>query len=508
MFWQIIAANKRRTVVLVVSMGVVLALCGYFFGIAYAAFFRITPVLGDTGHGVWGDPAGMVGLGCALIVWAVLLLVSLVGSDQIFLSLAGAHEVDSDKFPQLINVVEEMKIAGALPAMPKVYIVDDPSPNAFALGKSPERAMICVTAGLLAVCTRDELQGVVAHEMGHILNRDVLYLTVAATMLGAVTLLSDVFWKTARFAPIGRYRPPRSGKRGGAAAVAVILIAVLFLILSPLLVRILYFSISRRREYLADATSARLTRYPEGLASALEKIMRAPVRSTTAPAATAPFYIVNPYKQDLAAGLFATHPPLTERIKILRAMTRGAAISDYVKAYWSVTKTRAPLIPTADLRAGERVEVRGAADGAGTDSIDARHAADIIRGMNAFTFIACACGMKLKVPPHWHADRINCPRCNREHRVTAPGPQETQDTLRGAAAFSRRDMGQSAGPEPRGMAPKAQFQQATRIPGSWQAVVCNTCGAAQQISPSFGAQFLKCRRCGQVIILIREGNAP
>jgi len=499
MFWQIIAANKRRTVVLVLVMGAVLVLCGYSLGIAYAALFGLIPGQADPGQSIWSDPAGTVGLVLALIVWIVLLLVSLVGSDQIFLSLAGAHEVDSDKFPQLINVVEEMKIAGALPAMPKIYIVDDPSPNAFALGKSPQNAMICVTAGLLAVCTRDELQGVVAHEMGHILNRDVLYLTVAATMLGAVTFLSDVFWKSARFAPIGRYRSSRSGKGGGAGAVAVILIAAIFLIMSPALVRILYFSISRRREYLADATSARLTRYPEGLASALEKIMRAPLRLSTAPAATAPFYIVNPYKQDLAAGLFATHPPLTERIKILRAMTRGAAFSDYVKAYWAVTKTRAPLIPAADLMAGERVELRGPENGAGLDAIDAKHAADIIRGLHAFAFIACACGMQLKVPPEWPDAQIRCPRCSRTHAVKAPDAAETEKTLKSASAFSRR--------EPGAAIPLMPPQHTVRIPGAWQVVACRSCGVSQQISPSFSPGYLMCRKCGQMIILTQEGKS-
>ena len=507
MFWQIIAANQRRTVVLVLAMGAVLALCGFFGGIAYAVLFGIEPGGLDAGGSLWSDRAGIIGLGLALIVWFILMLVSLVGSDQIFLSLAGAHEVGSDKFPQLYHVVEEMKIAGMLPAMPRIFIMDDPAPNAFALGKSPDKAMICVTAGLLAVCTRDELQGVVAHEMGHILNRDVLYLTVAATMLGAVTFIADVFWKSARFAPIGRYRSSRSGKGGGAAAVAIMLLAVLFLILSPVLVRILYFSISRRREYLADATSARLTRYPEGLASALEKILRSPARLSTAPAATAPFYIVNPYRQDLSAGLFATHPPLEERIQILRAMTKGAAFTDYVKAYWGVTKTHEPLIPTSDLKAGERVEVRAPTDNAGLDSIDARHAADLIRGLNAFAFIACGCGMRLKVPPEWPGARIRCPRCNREHAVRTPGPSDTQDTLKGAAAFSRGDAEPGAGPDTQGMPSHAQPQHVTRIPGAWQVIVCQSCGASQQISPSFSPGFLTCRRCGHMINLTREGNA-
>jgi len=507
MFWHIIAANRRRTVVLVLTMGVVLALCGFFVGIAYAALFGIAPGQVDAGQGIWSDPAGIMGLSLALIVWSILLIVSWVGSDQIFLRLAGAHAVDSETFPQLFNVVEEMKIAGALPAMPQIFIVDDPAPNAFALGKSPHKSMICVTAGLLAVCTRDELQGVVAHEMGHIVNRDVLYLTVAATMLGAVTFLSDVFWKSARFAPIGRYRSSRSGKGGGAAAVAIILIALLFLILSPLLARILYFSISRRREYLADATSARLTRYPLGLASALEKIMRSPMRLSTAAAATAPFYIVNPYRQDLSAGLFATHPPLAERIKILRAMTKGAAFTDYLKAYWAVTKTHAPLIPAADLKAGERVEVRGPADTPGMEAIDVKHAADIIRGLHAFAFIACACGMKLKVPPEWPESKIRCPRCNRLHDVKAPGSSEIEDTLKSAAAFSRSVAGQSAGQDPQTMPTMTPPQHAARIPGAWQAIVCQTCGTPQQISPSFSPDFLKCRRCGQMIILTQEGNA-
>ena len=506
MFWQIIAANQRRTVVLVLTMGAVMALCGFFGGIAYAALFGIAPGRLDAGQSLWRDPAGVMGLVMALVLWCTLLIVSWVGSDQIFLSLAGAHEVDSEKFPQLYHVVEEMKIAGMLPAMPKIYIVDDPAPNAFALGKSPHKSMICVTAGLLAVCTRDELQGVVAHEMGHIVNRDVLYLTVAATMLGAVTFLSDVFWKSARFAPIGRYRSSRSGKGGGAAAVAIILIALLFLILSPLLARILYFSISRRREYLADATSARLTRYPLGLASALEKIMRSPARLSTAPAATAPFYIVNPYKQELAAGLFATHPPLAERIKILRTMTRGAAFTDYVKAYWAVTKSRAPLIPAADLKAGERVEVRGPVDTPAGEAIDVKHAADIIRGMHAFVFIACACGMKLKIPPEWPGSKIRCPRCSRVHDVQAPGSSETEDTLKSAAAFSRGVAGQSAECDQQAMGPMGKPQHAARFPGSWQVIVCQGCGTSQQLSPSFSPGFLKCRRCGQTIILTQEGN--
>jgi heat shock protein HtpX len=290
------------------------------------------------------------------VFWIVLLLVSLLGSDQLFLSLAGAREVTHGMYPQLHNVVEEMQIASSLPVMPRIYIVDDPAPNAFAVGKSTRNSAVCVTAGLLAMCDRDELQGVIAHEIGHITNRDVLYLTVAATMLGAVTIIADTLLRSLRYAPAARYRSsgPRAGK--GTVNLWILLAAAVFVVVSPVLSRILYFSISRRREFLADATSARLTRFPDGLASALEKMMLSPERLTTAPKAAAPFYIANPYKQDLHGGMFATHPPLRTRIGILRAMHTGAAFKDYMKAFWEVTRTRKPLIPTSDMQLGRTVK--------------------------------------------------------------------------------------------------------------------------------------------------------
>jgi heat shock protein HtpX len=177
MLWQIIASNRRKTVLLVFIMGVILALLGFFIGELVDAWAGFTssgplPVQGQAGESF---KAGYIGIIVALAFWLGLLLTSLLASDQLFLSLSGAKEVTHDMYPQLYNVVEEMKIASSLPGMPAIYIIDDPAPNAFAVGKSPENSAVCVTAGLLALCTRDELQGVVAHEMGHILNRDILY---------------------------------------------------------------------------------------------------------------------------------------------------------------------------------------------------------------------------------------------------------------------------------------------------------------------------------------------
>jgi heat shock protein HtpX len=503
MFWQIIAANKRKTVLLILLMGAILAALGFFVGesIAQWSVYSAFEMAREAEQIEPAYQVGMIGLGVALIIWLVLLLVSLFGSDQLFLSMAGAREITREMYPQLYNVVEEMKIAGSLPKIPKIYIVDDPAPNAFALGKSPEKSMVCVTAGLLAMCNRDELQGVVAHEISHILNRDILYLTVAATMLGAITFIADAFWRTLRYAPAGRYRSSRSGK-GRGAALWIMLIALFFLILSPILSRILYFSISRRREYLADATSARLTRYPEGLASALEKIMRAPAKLSTAPAATAPFYIVNPYKQDLSGGMFATHPPLEQRITILRSMTMGAGFADYVKAYWTITHTHKPLIPAADLQLGEKVEVRqpSSAGTTVTPSAAVKKAGDIIRAMNNFAFINCACGMKLKVPPEFTKREINCPRCNRLHKIPASDQNTIAATLAASAALSQPERNEPSQEVPAGMTKPSQPQVEKRNPGAWQNFVCQLCGNAIQISPAFGLKEVKCSKCNQRIV--------
>ena len=223
MFFQIAEANKRKTVLLVLIMGIVLALLGFFVGELvniWSGFTSAPQQAEDT------FKAGYIGLCVALAIWLGLLLTGLLGSDQLFLSLSGAKEVTHDLYPQLYNIIEEMKIASSLPKMPDIYIIDDPAPNAFAVGKSPEDSSICVTAGLLAICSRDELQGVVAHEMGHIINRDVLFMTVAATMLGAVTLIADSFLHSLRYAPIARYRS--SASRAGKGLINVWLIVLGF----------------------------------------------------------------------------------------------------------------------------------------------------------------------------------------------------------------------------------------------------------------------------------------
>lgn len=496
MFWSIIAANKRKTVLLIFLMGFFLVLFGSVIGMAFA----------DAYH----PYAGLAGAGAAALIWVVMLLASLYASDSVLLSISSAHEVDKDTYPQLYNVVEEMVIAGSLPAMPKVYVVDDPAPNAFAMGKSPKDSHVCVTAGLLAVCSRDELQGVVAHEIGHIVNRDVLYMTVAATMLGSILLISEVFLRSFRFSTM-RYTS-RSRRSGGKGAAAILLISLVFAILAPILARILYFTISRKREYLADATSARFTRYPEGLASALEKIGNSTVKLMDSQSVTAPFYIVNPSRQSIHDSVFATHPPLSERITILRAMSQGAGYLDYMKAYIKVTRKRRALIPAADLKEPGRVGIRPPhEEGAAallSPAESRRRAGDIMRAVNDFAFVTCLCGLKIKLPPEYAKDTILCPRCKRMHSVPKPDAGSTGAVLAASAAMSSLGPAhpERAEQEYNGQG-QASSQEVELTPGKWQTITCRTCGHPYEISPRFGSRKLVCSGCGSLILFSRASHA-
>ncbi len=215
-----------------------------------------------------------------------------------------ATEVTHDDAPVLFNVVEEMAIAAGLP-MPKVYIIDDSAPNAFATGRDPEHAVVAVTSGLLEKLDRDELQGVIAHEMSHVGNFDIRYAMLVGVLVGTTVLISDFFLRGLWFGG-GR----RQG--GGQGQIIMLVVAILLAILAPLFARLIQLSISRQREYLADATAVQLTRNPKGLADALQKISGDREVLESANRATAHLYIANPIKkfEKRSKGLFSTHPPM------------------------------------------------------------------------------------------------------------------------------------------------------------------------------------------------------
>ena len=301
-----IAANRRNTLILTVSMALVLLALGYLLG----AMLLDSP---------------LVGLVMGLVLAGILALMSYYNGSSILLSAANAHEIHKADDPQLFNVVEELSIAAGLP-MPRVYVIDDPAPNAFATGRDPEHSVVAITQGLREKLTRDELQGVMAHELGHVQNRDILYMTMLAVMVGAVVILADIYWRSLRYGSF-RGRSSRGGSRGGSPAQAILIAMGLILaILAPLLATIIQMAASRQREYLADATSAKLTRYPEGLASALEKIANDGEELNTPNRALQALFIVNPLDKHVpTSSLFDSHPPLEERIQRLRSMAGASA---------------------------------------------------------------------------------------------------------------------------------------------------------------------------------------
>jgi len=259
---------------------------------------------------VWQSPAVLY----AAIIFALMMnFASYWWSDKIVLKLTGARPASRDRDWGLITTVENLAITAGLP-MPKVYVVDDPAPNAFATGRDPEHAVVAVTSGLLTILENEELEGVIGHELSHIGNRDILLSTVVVVLVGFVAILSDIFLRSMIWG--GRDRDSRAGG-------ALVLIGIVLAVLSPLIGTLIQLAISRRREFLADASGALLTRYPEGLARALEKISAQNMPLRRASNATAHLFIVNPFG---AAGLkgihklFLTHPPVEERLRALRGL--------------------------------------------------------------------------------------------------------------------------------------------------------------------------------------------
>ena len=398
--WEQIRSNQTRSVVLAIGMGVLLILIGYFLGLYF--FDNAT--------------AGLV---IALLVWVVLSLIAYFQGDSILLGMSRAKKISRDDHPRLYNVVEEMKIASGLEKMPDIYIIDDPAPNAFATGRDPNKASVAITSGLLQKLNRDELQGVIGHEISHIKNRDVLLMAMCGVLLGTIVILAWYGSRFLFFSGAGSRRSS-SSRGGGQGQIIVLIVALVFIILAPIFAQLIYFAISRKREYLADASSALYTRYPEGLSSALEKLAASTEQLRSANQATAPMYIINPFRKRgfKASDLTSTHPPISERIRILRAMA-GASFNNYDQAYRQVHGGRG-VIPAASLTAEAvpiaTVKLEGEA-GELNEVQRVRETSDVMWRLSNYRTITCDCGAKLRVPPNFRDPQIRCPHCGRTHKV-------------------------------------------------------------------------------------------
>jgi len=411
--WEQIRSNQVRSVILIALIAGLLLAVGYFLGLY---FF-------DSAVG---------GLVIALVVWAIMSLIAFYQGDSILLGMAKARKIKSDDAPRLYNVVEEMKIASGLEKMPDIYIIDDPALNAFATGRDPSRASVAITTGLLQKLSRDELQGVIGHEIAHIKNRDVLLMAITSVMLGTIVILS---WYASRFllfgAMTGSGRRTSSRGGGGGAQAIILIVGLVLMILAPILAQLIYYAISRKREYLADASSALYTRYPEGLASALEKIGGSTRQLKSANQATAPMYTVNPFRKEgmKAADLTSTHPPISERVRILRSMAGGASLADYNDAYRKVRSGKQGIISKNAAAAVGAVGIRqaslsvpgelGLAPGkaAGKAAPGTHDASDIMLRLDKWRTVDCECGARWKIPPGFRENNILCTRCGRRIRL-------------------------------------------------------------------------------------------
>ncbi len=299
-----IEANRRRT---------------FFLFAAFVLVIGVTVEL--IGLGLLGLPVAPASV-VAGIATAIAILASFWiyrSSDSLVLGISEAREVQRRDYPELFRTVENLAIGSGMP-MPRIYVINDSAPNAFATGRDPQHASVAITTGLLQKLDKLELEGVMAHELSHVQNYDTRLMVVTAVLVGFLALMADLFL---RFTWYGAGRRPRNrGKGEGAGGAILLILAIIAIILAPIVAKLIQWAISREREYLADASGAMLTRYPEGLASALEKLERDREPLEVANKATAHLYIVNPLKghESPLNNLFATHPPIADRVRRLREM--------------------------------------------------------------------------------------------------------------------------------------------------------------------------------------------
>ena len=307
-FYGQIGSNKRQSVLLAAFVVLVLGVLGYVIGFAIS-----------------GSPSGaLVVTVLAVGLGSLSGVATYFGGDKLVLTASAARQVDETSAPQLLNVVREMAIAANVP-MPAVYVIDDSAQNAFATGRDPAHASVAVTTGLLDKLDREELQGVLGHELSHVRNFDIRFTLIVAVMVGAIAILADFFL---RFTFWGGGRRSNSREGGGGAQAIIFVIAIVLAILAPIIARFIQLAVSRQREYLADASSVELTRNPYGLERALAKISGDQEVLEVANRGTQHMYFTNPIKkfEQRSSGLMSTHPPILDRINRLRELTGEAPL--------------------------------------------------------------------------------------------------------------------------------------------------------------------------------------
>jgi len=459
--WQQIAANKRKTTVVLIISFILMLLIGSIFGVLFCLYtvsYDRADGNGDLYLILWGI---ITGSGVATVLWLIQLACAFANGNNTVLGIFDACKLPPHSHKILENVVEEMSIAAGLPKPPQIYVIDSKMPNAFACGLKPDKSVVAVTTGLLTTLNRDELQGVIAHEISHIVNRDSSLLLYACVMFGTILLISDIGFRVF-IRSSGRRSSSSKGSGGAIILIVVLALAILSFVITPILIRILYSMLSKKREYLADACAAQLTRYPAGLASALYKISHSSYTVENSNGYTNAMFIVNPKEtekngnrtnyyneniSDFSASSISnslssgceTHPPTEERIKILMNMT-GAGLRDYNEALKSVSRRKTTVLDREILKRAKDISIREPKEDFGATSAiplmgiaankaenitknknfykkQKREAEDIIWKANGYIFKQCECGTKLKFPQSYKGQEISCPHCGNIIRV-------------------------------------------------------------------------------------------
>lgn len=310
-FYQQQAANRRKSLLLAVVVVALLAALGMAIGFAMT-----------------GEPVGALAVTIgAVVLGTVLSIGSYFSGDKLVLAASGAKPIDETQAPQLINIVRELSLAAGLP-MPKVYVIDDSAPNAFATGRDPEHASIAVTTGLLQKLDREELQGVIGHELAHVRNFDIRFTLMVGVLVGSIALLADMYLRWSFWFGGGRRGVKGGGRDAAGFAAIMAVLAIVLAIVAPIIARLVQMAVSRQREYLADASAVELTRNPYGLERALAVIASDREVLEVANRATQHLYFTNPIKkfEKRASGLFSTHPAIVDRVNRLRDLTGRPAL--------------------------------------------------------------------------------------------------------------------------------------------------------------------------------------
>lgn len=468
--WQQIKNNKRNSIILITAMFFLLLSIGTAFGGMFAVFAE------DTENLLLFIKIGMI---TSAVIWLCLLLSALKNGKKSILSTVNAYKLPPHAHLVLENVVEEMSIAAGLPKTPEIYVIDTEMPNAFATGLSPENSAVAVTTGLLTKLNRDELQGVIAHEIAHIVNRDTMYMLLAGVMIGSIVIMCEFGLRTFSRSSCSR----RSSKNSnGGGDIVILLICVIAMVIAPIVAELLYFLISQRREYLADACAVQFTRYPAGLASALAKISGSSIKDIECNIVDDygntegikynkiiySMFTVNPKNTQLQTSMFnscfSTHPPTQKRIDVLLKMN-GADYKSYNEAFAKVSGSNSrTILDSQDLKDSKRLKIRTPLkeavsntaamsaiqinDNNTTESIPAikpqkitpktetedtiwhsqeyifeqltrkREAEDAIWHSQEYIFKQCECGTKLKFPKDYEGQEIACPHCKRIIKVS------------------------------------------------------------------------------------------